>query len=61
MYVTVRFMTPTAIARRMLDLQAEYARHDEASAALAEHGMTPDRSKDDIATEYADALTAFLR
>lgn len=44
----------------MLDLQAEYARYDEAEARLEELGMTPDRSRESIVDEYCDALDEFI-
>lgn len=44
----------------MLDLQTEYARYDENEMILSDHGMEPDRSRDDIAAEYAAALAELV-
>ena len=53
-------MDRTGIARRMLDLQTEYARYDENEMILSDLGMEPDRSREDIAADYATALAEFV-
>ena len=46
---------------RMLDLQAEYSNHDQDASTLAEFGLKPERSKEDIAREYGQCLQDFIK
>ena len=53
-------MKTSASARRLLDLHAEYTRHDDLVRAHAEFGTEPERTLDDIAAEYEEVLRDLL-
>lgn len=48
------------LEKKLLDLTLEYANHEEESAGLHSVGLAPDRTPDEIATEYGLVLKAFL-
>lgn len=45
---------------RLLQLISEYVHYETASDALASFGQKPDRTREQIATEYGQALKQFL-
>lgn len=57
----VRFMETTALARHLLDVQAAYMRYDDDEATLADFGMKPERSRDELAQDYAETLQRLVR
>lgn len=46
---------------QLLDLQAEYANHPDQAKELKQLGLTPDRSREEIASEYGQVLRKFLK
>lgn len=53
-------MDVKALARRLLDLQDEYARYGEIEVLLDEMGRVPGRAPDDIVEDYARTLREFM-
>ena len=47
-------------AMRLLELQKQFNNYDEDGATLAEFGMKPERSREDIAQEYEQCLRNLL-
>jgi len=45
---------------RLLELQTEFANHEDDAATLATIGLKPDRTREDIAREYGQVLREFL-
>jgi hypothetical protein len=50
-----------SLETQLLDLQVEYADHPERTRALKPFGLTPDRNRVDIASEYGQLLRQFLK
>lgn len=46
--------------KTLLDLTLEYANHESEAATMAPFGLTPKRTRDEIATEYGQVLKQFL-
>ncbi|WP_157075275.1 hypothetical protein [Arthrobacter luteolus] len=48
------------LAKRLLELSAEYLNHGQDTATLASVGLEPPRTVDEIAEEYGRTLKDFL-
>lgn len=48
------------LALRLLELQSAFSRFDENEGILDSLGLLPDRTKQEIAAEYGEALRQFM-
>lgn len=50
----------TMTALRLLELQTEFINYEDNESTLANYGMKPERSREDIAHEYEQCLRKLL-